>query len=132
MAGAANRFWCIVYALALLLIPSPARALDGQRLLHQCEALVRGAVIAGDKVTLPKGRAAAECWYYMSAIQDLSATVEQEGGPSVLGACVPAEATRMDIIWAFVKYARLHRDNLRARATAILVPALSESFPCNQ
>jgi hypothetical protein len=121
-----------LYALALLPIPSAAQAVDGRQLLQHCEALVRGAVIAGNKVTLPKSRAVAECWYYMSAIQDLSATVDQEGGASVLGACVPPEATRMDIVWAFVKYARAHRDILRTRATAILIPALNESFPCKQ
>lgn len=132
MAGAVKSTWYILCALTLLAVPSPARAATGTELLRQCEALVRGAVISGDKVTLPKGRKAAECWFYMSAIQDLTATVEVEGGPSLLGACLPAETTRMEIIWTFVRYARKHRDDLALRATAVLIPALNEKFPCEK
>src|SRR4051794_41385689 len=96
-----------VFVSALILaFSSPASALTGQELLQQCEALVRGAIVAGESVTLPKGQPAAECWFYMGAIQDLTATVEEEGGPSVIGSCVPSKATRMDIVQAFVWYAR--------------------------
>ena len=63
---------------------------------------------------------------------DLTATVEVEGGPSVLGACLPPETTRMDIIWAFVRYARAHRNQLAERVTAILIPALVKKFPCEK
>jgi hypothetical protein len=109
---------------------SPALAVTGQELLQQCEALVRGAVVAGDSVTLPKGQNAAACWFYMGAIQDLTATVEVEGGPSVIGSCVPAATTRMEIVRAFVKYARTHRDDLKLRASATVIPALSVAYAC--
>ena len=121
----------LVCAVALLIISSPASAASGRQLLQQCEALIRGVVVSGEKVTLPKGRKAAECWFYMSAIQDLTATVENEGGPSVLGMCLPAETTQMEIIWTFVRYARSHRNDLHLRATAIIIPALNEAFPCD-
>jgi hypothetical protein len=124
-----RHFFC---ALTLLMLPSSAFATSGHELLRQCEAVVRGAEIRGDKVTLPRGRDAAECWFYMGAIQDLTATVEVEGGPSLLGACLPAETTRMDIIWTFVRYARAHRQELDQRVTAIIIPALMEKFPCER
>src|SRR5262245_32151274 len=126
----ANVRKCLLSALALLLLCSPAAAETGRQLLRQCEAVVRGAVVKGNKVTLPRGRAAISCWFYMTAIQDLTATVEREGGPSVIGACVPPETTRLDIIRAFVTYARAHPAELRLRATATIIPALSEAFPC--
>ena len=128
--SAINLFGGGIFLSAALALSSPASALTGQELLQQCEALVRGAIVAGESVTLPKGQPAAECWFYMGAIQDLTATVEEEGGPSVIGSCVPSKATRMDIVQAFVRYARMHRDALRARATVTLIAALSEAYAC--
>lgn len=132
MGGVVKSIRHLLCALTLLTIPSTASAATGHELLRQCEALVRGAVIRRDQVTLPRGRSAAECWFYMAAVQDLTATVEVEGGPSVLGACLPPETTRMDIIWAFVRYARTHRNQLAERVTAILIPALVKKFPCEK
>src|SRR5215212_2229796 len=109
---------------------SPAQAVTGQELLRQCEALERGAVVSSETVRLPKGQDAAACWFYMGAVQDLAATVEEEGGPSLIGSCVPPETTRMELVRAFTKYARAHRADLDLRATALIIPALSKAFPC--
>jgi hypothetical protein len=112
-------------------VPS-AQAVTGQELLRQCEALERGALVSGETVRLPKSQDAATCWVYMGAVQDFTATVEEEGGPSVIGSCVPAETTRMELVRAFTKYARAHRPDLDLRATAVVIPALSEAFPCRE
>jgi len=109
---------------------SPVQALTGRQLLRQCEALERGAVVSGETVRLPKGQDAASCWVYMAAVQDFAATVETEGGPSLIGSCVPAEATRLQLVQAFTRYARAHGDDLDVRATALIVPALARAFPC--
>ena len=111
---------------------SPAQAVTGQELLRQwqCEALERGAVVSGETVHLPKSQDAATCWIYMGAVQDLAATVEEEGGPSLIGSCVPPETTRMELVRAFTRYARAHRADLDLRATALVIPALSKAFPC--
>jgi len=79
---------------------SPAQAVTGQELLRQCEALERGALVSGETVQLPKSQDAATCWVYMGAVQDLTATVEEEGGPSLIGSCVPPETTRMELVRA--------------------------------
>ena len=68
----------------------------------------------------------------MGAVQDFAATVEDEGGPSVIGSCVPPETTRIDLVRAFTKYARAHRADLDLRATALVIPALSAAFPCRE
>ena len=109
---------------------SPAQAVTGQELLRQCEALERGALVSGETVQLPKSQDAATCWVYMGALQDLTATVEEEGGPSLIGSCVPPETTRMQLVRAFTTYARKHRADLDLRATALVIPALSQAFPC--
>jgi len=122
-----------LYALGaaiLALLGTPAHAVTAKELLRQCEALEKGAVVKGQVVTIPAGRDPAECWAYMAAVQDFTATAEQEGGPSILGSCVPAETTRLAIIQVFTKYARAHRAELDVRATAILIEALAEAYAC--
>jgi hypothetical protein len=79
-----------ISTLAAVAVSSSAQAVTGQELLRQCEALERGAVVSGKTVRLPKGQDAAACWFYMGAVQDFAATVEDEGGPSVIGSCVPS------------------------------------------
>lgn len=118
--------------IAATLIIAPAQAVTGQELLRQCEALERGAVVSSETVRLPKGQDAAACWFYMGAVQDIAATVEEEGGPSLIGSCVPPEATRMELVRAFTKYARAYRADLELRATALIIPALSAAFPCQE
>lgn len=121
-----------ITTLVALAVTSPAQAITGQELLRQCEALERGAVLSGETVRLPKGQDAAACWVYMGAVQDFAATVEDEGGPSVIGSCVPAETTRIELVRAFTKYARTHRADLDLRATALVIPALNAAFPCRE
>jgi Rap1a immunity proteins len=115
---------------AVAVTASPVQALTGRQLLRQCEALERGAVVSGETVRLPKGQDAASCWVYMAAVQDFAATVETEDGPSLIGSCVPAEATRLQLVQAFTRYARAHGDDLDVRTTALIVPALARAFPC--
>src|SRR4051794_7384891 len=133
MAGASVKAWVwTIRVIAALAVTSPAQAVTGQELLRQCEALERGAVVSGETVRLPKGQDAIACWVYMGAVQDFAATVEDEGGPSVIGSCVPSETTRIDLVRAFTKYARAHRRDLDLRATALVIPALSAAFPCRE
>jgi hypothetical protein len=117
-------------AAILPLLSTSAQAVTGKELLRQCEALERGAVLKGDTVQLPAGREAAECWYYMGAVQDFAATVQEEGGPSILGSCPSAETTRFDFVRSFTKYARAHRDELDLRASALLIQALAATYRC--
>ena len=125
MAGGLVKAWIwTVGTVAAAVSASPAQA------VQQCEALERGAVVSGETVQLPKSPDAAACWFYMGAVQDLAATVAEEGGPSLIGSCVPPETTRMELVRAFTKYARAHRADLDLRATALIIPALSNAFPC--
>jgi hypothetical protein len=125
----------LVWAIGIIAagaVVSPAQAVTGQQLLQQCEALERGAVVSGETVRLPKSQDAAAGWFYMGAVQDFAATVEEEGGPSLIGSCVPSETTRLELVRAFTQYARAHRADLDLRATVLLIPALSKAFPCRE
>ena len=131
MARDQARAWAWAFgAAAAFIVTAPAQAVTGQELLRHCEALERGAVVSDETVRLPKGQEAAACWVYMGAAQDFAATAEEEGGPSVVGSCVPAEVTRIELVRAFTRYARAHRADLALRATALVIPALSAAFPC--
>ena len=131
MAGGQGKAMALAMgAVATAASVSPAQAVTGQELLRQCDALERGALVSGDTVRLPKSQDAATCWIYMGAVQDVSATVEEEGGPSLIGSCVPPETTRMELVRAFTRYTRVHRADLDLRATALIIPALSQAFPC--
>ena len=109
---------------------SPASATSGADLLRQCETLERGAAVRGRLVRLPEKSEAAQCWFYMAAVQDFAATVEDEAGPSLIGACPHPDTTRLDLVRTYLRYARAHRDELKLRASALLVRALSEAYPC--
>src|SRR3954467_4909229 len=41
-------------------------------------------------------------------------------------------ATRVELVRAFTKYTCAHRADLDLRATALIIPALSRAFPCQQ
>ena len=91
MAGGQGKAVALaVAAIVTAASVSPAQAVTGHELLRQCDALERGALVSGDTVRLPKSQDAATCWIYMGAVQDVSATVEEEGGPSLIGVGPPA------------------------------------------
>jgi hypothetical protein len=70
-----------------------------------------------------KPQSAGTTWHF-------AATIQQEGGPSILGSCASPEVTRLDLIRSFTKYARDHRSELDVRASAIVIQALADSYRC--
>ena len=58
----------------------------------------------------------------------LAVTVEEEGGPSLIGSCVPAETTRIELVRAFTNYGRVHRAELDLRATRPHHPGFERSL----
>jgi len=125
------------YALALLLtlaIPfahsDTARAIDSAReLVESCQELEKDREGAGKDILIPNSKEALVCWGYMQAMQDLSVLVDQHGR-RVIGSCPPEEATSLQLIHAFLAYARAHASELEGNAAAAVIKALQESFPC--
>ncbi len=79
--------------------------------------------------TIDISPAGLRCWYYMSAIQNMSVVVDQTG-EHLLGICAPASTTLMDYVRIFVRYARLNGIQLQSNAAALAVAGLSKAFPC--
>jgi hypothetical protein len=117
---------------ALLAHPDKARAIDSaQELWNACQELERDREGSGNDVLIPNSKEALLCWGYMQAMQDLSVLVDQHGR-RVIGACPPEETTSLQLIHAFLVYARSHASELKGNAAAVVIKALQESFPCRQ
>lgn len=116
--------------ICLITVSGPlARAQSASKMLSACEILQRGMHVEQTTVYLPPGGDAHQCWGYMNSVLDYSVLANQDGKP-ILGACVSAETTVIDVIRLFVRYANAHRDKLNLSAAAIAYNAMAEAFPC--
>jgi Rap1a immunity proteins len=106
----------------------PAVAAEPRNLLRSCEAVMIGARRApADKIEIP--HAGLHCWYYLSAVQNMSVLVDQRGQP-LLGICAPVNTTLLSYVRIFVAYARRHPKAEQQNAAALAVTALNKAFPC--
>lgn len=105
-----------------------ATAATPEELLQSCEAVITTAGPAGgDTLDIPA--AGLPCWYYMSAVQNMSALVD-ERGERLLGICPPTDSTMMDYVRIFVQYAHGNQTEDYGNAAALVLLGLSEAFPC--
>jgi hypothetical protein len=117
-------------AVVCLLAGGNASATTLDELLRSCEAVVNAAgATAGDTIDIPP--AGLRCWYYMSAIQNMSVVVDQ-GGERLLDVCAPPDTTLMDYVRIFVRYAHRNLKGLQGNAAAFAITRLSEAFPCDR
>ena len=105
-----------------------AHAMGSTReLADDCRSLLQAKTGAGEQIRIPFTKKALVCWGYMQAMQDLSVLADEDGR-RVMGACPPERTTLLELIQAFVSYARSHEvpDN----AALAVTRALQEAFPC--
>jgi hypothetical protein len=124
------RYVCtaLLAAVACIVMPRTASTTSSGELLQSCLEIVnRVEPKTGDEVDIPQ--TGLSCWYYMSAIQNMS-VLETPRGVRLLGICAPPETTLMDYVRVFVAQVR-KRKTLSDNAAAVAVVILSESFPCN-
>jgi hypothetical protein len=114
--------------IAWLFAPGNAGAQTTGELLQSCEAIMNAAHPAhADTIDIP--RAGLPCWYYMAAIQNASVLVDGKG-KRLLDVCAPPDATLIDHVRIFVRYARRKQKEVSDNAAAAAVMALSEAYPC--
>ena len=135
-AGAETKGWamrslipaCIV-VVGCILQSHHANAMTTAELVDSCKAVDQTAQSAsGDNLDIsPEG---LPCWYYMSAVQNMSALVDS-GNEHLLGICPPVESTTLDFVRIVVRAAgRRDMTNLEDPA-ALVLPALAETYRCN-
>ena len=117
--------------LVLLFAAMPRDAHAGAReLAGQCQTLLQGKHGSGENIRIPFTKPALTCWGYMQAVQDFSALAD-ETGKRVLGICPPDQATMLDIVQAFVRYADAQGKDLPDNAAIAVTQALQSAYPCS-
>jgi hypothetical protein len=116
----------VLFGAALwLLARENAAAMTPEALLQSCQAVISAAgAERGPEIDIPA--TGLPCWYYMSAVQNMSALVD-ESGERLLGVCAPPDTTLMDFVRTIVQHARELEDG---NAAAFVLPELAEAFPC--
>lgn len=123
--------YALLFTLALFgwsLGSYSADAIASPDLLKSCEAVLNVRA-SSETHSLEIPAAGLPCWYYMSAIQDMSTLVDQDRRP-LIGVCAPSDTTLLDYIRSFVEYARQNRNGPLGNAAALAVEGLSKAFPC--
>jgi hypothetical protein len=100
---------------------------SARELADDCRSLLRATIGSGKEIRIPFTKKALVCWGYMQAMQDLS-VLGDEDGRRFMGACPPERTTLLELIQAFVSYARSHE--LPDNAALAVTRALQEAFPC--
>ena len=93
--------------IAFLVAPHTANCTSPGELLRSCSEIVsRVEPKAGSEVEIPQ--TGLSCWYYMSAIQNMS-VLETPHGLRLLGICAPPETTLMDYVRVLLRRLRKER-----------------------
>jgi hypothetical protein len=124
------RLFLLIAAVFVTELPVRAMAFENSReLVEYCESAVAGVEGSGHDIEIPNTKEALLCWGYMEALQDLSALMDQNR-VRVLGVCPPQQGRLLDLVRAFVAYARSHRTTLPENSAAAVMRALQQIYPC--
>lgn len=118
--------------LATGAVPAPAHAAEGAVLVTQCKSLLRGAKVRGGEVEFRQDPETVGCWAFMGAVQDLAGVADTANQPPILGACLPPDGNRLQLVRAVVAYGTAHPPALREKAGVLALLALRDAFPCRK
>src|SRR5437762_13371070 len=117
----AHAFRLTAIFIGLIAAYQEACAIESARdLANYCESLQRSTKGRGQYVRIPGTKEALQCWGYMQAMQNMSVLVD-ESGDRVMGSCPPEETTLLQLIRAFVIYARSHPQQLKGNAAIAVI-----------
>jgi Rap1a immunity proteins len=117
-----------IAAIGSFLLRGDAAALPPADLLTSCEAITSSSTPSKEN-TLDIPTEGLPCWYYMSAIQNMTA-LANERGERLLGICPPPDSTLLDFVRIFVQRARTEDVRAQRNAAAFALPRLAEAYPC--
>jgi len=124
------RIW-IAAAILLALTPSVRAAQEGQETAREmqswCQPIATAPIGSGGKVYVPD--AAQFCWGAFAAIQQLGVMIIRKP-PPILNFCAPPDASRVQMVRIFLRYAEKHPAELHLDFASVALHALVESFPC--
>jgi hypothetical protein len=118
----------ICLAIAVALFAGQANAMAPSELLQSCASIAKVAKPSrSNQVDIPA--AGLPCWYFMSAVQNMSVLTDDHGD-RLLGICAPPESSVLDYVQIFVGSVRRKSSGAGDNAAAQVVAALAESYPC--
>jgi hypothetical protein len=94
--------------------------------LQSCRSIADTASPKDNQIEIPES--GLPCWYYMSAVQNMSVLVD-ESGVRLLGLCPPANSTVLDFVKIYVQYAR-KKDAEDDNPAALALSGLAMAYPC--
>ena len=120
--------WAVLLgAVVCLVLPNSATSMTSGELLRSCAEVVnKGRAKANGEVDIPPS--GLPCWYYISAVQNMS-VLENLDGVRLLGICAPPDTTLMDYVEIVVQKAQRKKMQIE-NAAALAVTVLSQRFPC--
>lgn len=116
--------------VAVLLIPSVARAETAEEMLSSCRSFLTAPVSQG-QVTFLHDFDHGLCWGAFGAIHGAALVFDEHNARS-LRVCVPQDATRTQLIAVFVKYAEANPKELNEDFFMVALNALIKAFPCGK
>jgi hypothetical protein len=118
----------LVLLAALIVIPS-LRAESAEEMASNCKSIAAAKISEG-QVGIPQDFGSGVCWGAFASLQ--KAITLARDGIRVLGACVPTDASRTQLIQVFLEYSRRHPEQLDQDFFIVAVRAAQQSFPCSQ
>jgi Rap1a immunity proteins len=116
------------FAIAVCLFACGANAMSPSELLQSCTSIAKAAKPSqSNQIDIPA--AGLPCWFFMSAVQNMSVLTDERGG-RLLGICAPPESSVLDYVQIFVRSVRRKSAGAGDNAAAQVVAALAESYPC--
>jgi hypothetical protein len=126
-----NRATLVAVLLAITMVSQDARAIETPlQLAKNCERLEASTKGRRQQLQIPNNTPALLCWGYMQAMQDISALADQDGH-RLAGSCPPEDGTLLDMIHAYVGYARSHEYELGDNTAVAVIKALQVLYPCS-
>jgi hypothetical protein len=126
-----NRTALVAVLLATITVSQDARAIETPlKLAKNCERLEASTKGRHQKLQIPNKTPALLCWGYMQAMQDISALADHDGR-RLAGSCPPEDGTLLEMIHAYVGYARSHQHELGDNTAAAVIKALQVLYPCS-
>jgi hypothetical protein len=114
--------------MAFLTLRVDAVALSSGDLLLSCQAITAQSPRSAQR-TLDVPAEGLPCWYYMEALQNMTA-LSDERGERFLGICPPPDSTVLDFVRIFVQGARPEDIGSHRNAAAFALLRLAQAFPC--
>lgn len=118
-----------VIAILFLLTASPAVAETALEVQSWCRAVANAEIREDGFIHFFSNQETGFCWGAFAGIQDFVIWTDKDGA-RILGLCVPAKATRLQLIKIFVKYVDDSPNIAHEPFTGVAVRAFAAAFPC--